>query len=145
MVLQYCGWTNNVPKSMTRVSLHMNEGCAHAAYMVCNMYDLSGRLFVLDRYHVGEVSLVDFHVDIERSTESSDLHVVSISTTLGHLLQMGLENTVDFLCCGWGSIERCGVSPSVLSLGITTSATSRVYLNELFVEICMHTHVFDCC
>ena len=58
---------------------------------------------------------------------------------------MALEDTVDFFCCGWGSIERCGESPSVLSLGITTSATARVYLNELFVEVCMLTHVFDCC
>ena len=122
-----------------------NESCVHAAYMICNMDDLSGRLFVLDGHHVGEVSLVDFHVHIESSTESSNLHVVTISTALSHLLQMTLENTVDFLCCGRGSMKRCGESPSVLSLGITTSATARVYLNELFVEICMLTHVFDCC
>ena len=71
---------------MTRVSLFAIEGFVHDAYMVCNMHDLSGRLFVLDGHHVGEVSLVDFHVHIERSTESSNLHVVAISTALSHLL-----------------------------------------------------------
>lgn len=95
------------------------------------------------RDHHGKLFLVYSDVDPVSCSKGHNLHVISVSTALGHLLQVTLENTVD-LFGGWGSVvDRCIKSSSVLSLGVSTGSTSRVDVDVRLVLVGMLAHVLD--
>ena len=111
--------------------------------MISDVCHLSSRLYVIDRHHVCEFALVNLDVDIECSTESSDLHVVTIGTSLSHLSQMTLEDPGDLLRSWAAGIEGGGKSTSILSLRVSPYTTPWIDIYELLVEIGMLTHVVD--
>ena len=101
------------------------------------------QLLFATRDHESHFSLVDLDVDSVCRTEGHDLHVISVSTALGHLSQVCLENTVD-LFLSWGSIAgRRGECSGILSLGVPSHATARVHVNELFVVVAVLPHVLN--
>ena len=111
--------------------------------MVCNVHHLSPGGLVTPRYHIRKVSLVYLDVHTKSSTESHNLHVIPVSTSPRHLLQMTLEDSVDF-CRSWRGVSyRCRVCSSILSLWISSDATARVHVDELLVHVSMLPHVVD--
>ena len=128
-----------------RVRLQLNRSIVHCTYVIRDVYDLSSRLFMLDGYHIGKGKLINLHVHIEGFAEGADFHVVTVSATMGHLLQVTLEDTVDLFGRGSRGIEGGRERSSILSLGVTASTTTRMHFDELLIEVGMLTHVFDCC
>lgn len=108
-----------------------------------NLYKLSLFCFTATRDHHCKVFLMDSDVDPVSRSKGHNLHVISVGTAFGHLLQVTLENTVDFFG-GGGSVDHRGVeSSSVLSLGVSTYSSSRVDVNVRLVLVGMLTHVLD--
>lgn len=93
--------------SMKDFSSRTTRVACKNTYMICNMNDLSSRLFMLDRYHISKAELIDFHIYIEGATEGGNLHVVTVGTALGHLLQVAFKDTVNFLRSRSSSVEWC--------------------------------------
>ena len=93
--------------------------------------------------HVCKITLIDLDIHAICRPKGHNLHVVPVGTSLGHLLQMALELTINFFG-GWGSVIDGGrVASSILPLGIPSDATTRVDVNEAFVELGILTHVLD--
>ena len=115
--------------------------------MVGNMSDgpfsSAQQLLFTSRDHESYFPLVDLDIDSERRTKGHDLHVISVSTTLGHLSQVCFEDTVDFLLSGGNGAGRCRECSGILSFRISPDATSRVHVNELFVVVAVLPHILD--
>lgn len=112
-------------------------------HVVCNVYHWNHCSLRLGGDHISMVSLIDFHIHVERLTEGCDFQVVSIRAPSSHMLEVVFEHTVCFFRGRGSIINRCRERSSILPFRVSSHSTSRVDLDELLVEGCMLTHVSD--
>lgn len=93
------------------------------------------------RDDIGKVPLVDLDVDSECRAEGRDLHVVSISASLGHALEMALKHTINVGFCWRGDIYWSRVGGDILPLRISSHTTTRVDVYEHLVVVGMFSHI----
>lgn len=119
--------------------LHHN----HFTHMVGNMCHRPIPILVVGRGHVGKVALIDLDVGVECCTKSHNLHIISVRPPFGHLLQMSLKGSIDLLFRGRSSVDGSGESSGILPLGVASDASTRVNVDEVFVNISVLPQIFD--
>jgi len=95
------------------------------------------------RDHVGKIVLVDLDINLEGRCESRDLQIISVSAASGHGAQMGFEDTVDFFLRGRTEGGLCGIYAGILSFGISTLPSARMYVDELLVVCSVFSHILN--
>ena len=144
-VRQGSEWKNSVPRPSCPVSFQTPDfkfppGLTYVVGDVHNWNDCS---LGLSRDHVRKVPLVNLHVHFESLTEGWYFHIISVSASASHFLQMALEDSVDFLGCRAGIIKWGGERSSILPFRVSSYSTPRVDFNKLLVVVCILTHVPD--
>lgn len=94
-------------------------------------------------HHVRKVSLVQLHIHPEGSAERIDLHVVTVCTSSGHLLQMTLKRTLNLFQCGREIVGRSRICICILPFWVPTSAAAGVDGDVLFIVGGVFPHIFD--
>lgn len=135
---------SNVPRPGCTVSLTVgfqNLSLLVSTYMVGDVDHWNESSFGLRRHHIRKVPLIDLHVHIESLTKGGDFHVISVSASAGHLLQVALKDSVYFFSSRGSIIKGCRERSSILPFRVSSYATSRVDIDELLVVFGILTHV----
>lgn len=94
---------------------------------------------------VGKIAVIDLDIDLVGRAKGRDLHVIAVSTTLGHLDKMGLEHALNLLGRRHGRymevLSRIGAS--ILALRVASRATVGRHVDKLLVIIGVFAHVLD--
>lgn len=111
--------------------------------VIRNVCNLPLDIVLPPRHHVGKVSLVQLHIYAKRRAESIDLHVVTVCTSSGHLLQVTLKRTLNLFWCGWETVGRSRISVCILPFWVASGAAAGVDGDVLFIVGGVLPHVFD--
>ena len=112
--------------------------------MVSNVSNRLLRGITIASDHVCHVSLVNLNVVAICQTEGLKLHVVSISTSASHLLQVSFKDAVDVCLRGGHKVmASVGIASSIFPLGIASKSTAGVHVNEVLEVVRVLTQVLD--
>lgn len=111
--------------------------------VIRNVRDLPREIILPPGHHVRKVSLIQLHIHAKGRAERVDLHIVSISPSSGHLLQVTFKRTLDLFRCGREIVGRSRISVCILTFGIPTGPAAGVDGDVLFIVGGVLSHVFD--